>query len=88
MHGVERGDAVDAWRDGAAPPWTCKVTPESDRVMSHPSLREARRFRSGDGTPVLFEWHARFGSGGRIHLRFDASVREVEIGYVGGHLPL
>ena len=80
--------AAGAWRDGAAPPWTCKVTPESDRVMSRPGLREARRFRSGDGARVLFEWHARFGSGGRIHLRFDASVREVEIGYVGGHLPL
>lgn len=37
---------------------------------------------------MIFEWHARFGSGGRIHLRFDASIREVEIGYVGRHLPL
>ena len=80
--------AAGAWRDGAAPSWTCKVTPESDRVMSHPTLREARRFRSVNGTRVIFEWHARFGSGGRIHLRFDARIREVEIGYVGRHLPL
>ena len=80
--------AAGAWRDGAAPSWTCKVTPESDRVMSQPKLREARRFRSVKGTRVIFEWHARFGSGGRIHLRFDARVREIEIGYVGGHLPL
>ncbi|MCY4506512.1 MAG: hypothetical protein OXG35_06080 [Acidobacteria bacterium] len=80
--------AAGAWRDGAAPSWTCKVTPESDRVMSQPRLREARRFRSVRGTRVIFEWHARFGSGGRIHLRFDARVREIEIGYVGGHLPL
>ena len=79
--------AAAAWHDGAAPPWTCKVTPESDRVMDNPKFREARRFRSGDGTRVLFEWHARFGNGGRIHLRFDASVRKVEIGYVGPHLP-
>ena len=56
--------------------------------MSHPTLREARRFRSVKGTRVIFEWHARFGSGGRIHLRFDAGVREVEVGYVGDHLPL
>ena len=80
--------AASAWRDGASPSWTCKVTPESDRVMSQPKLREARRFRSVKGTRVIFKWHARFGSGGRIHLRFDASVREVEIGYVGDHLPL
>ena len=80
--------AAGAWRDGAAPSWTCKVTPESDRVMSHPTLREARRFRSVKGIRVIFEWHARFGSGGRIHLRFDAGVREVEVGYVGDHLPL
>ena len=80
--------AAAAWRDGATPSWTCKVTPESDRVMSQPKLREARRFRSVSGRRLIFEWHARFGSGGRIHLRFDAGVREVEIGYVGGHLPL
>ena len=80
--------AAGAWRDGAAPSWTCKVTPESDRVMSQPRLREARRFRSAKGTRVIFAWHARFGSGGRIHLRFDARVREIEIGYVGSHLPL
>ena len=83
----ELDEAAGAWRHGPAPPWTCKVTPESDRVMKHSRFREARRFRSGGGTRVLFEWHARFGNGGRIHLRFDASVRSVEIGYVGPHLP-
>ena len=80
-------DAAGAWQGGPAPPWTCKVTPESERVTKNPKFREARRFRSCEGTRVLFEWHARFG-GGRIHLRFDASVRAVEIGYVGQHLPL
>ena len=55
--------------------------------MSNPTLHEARRFRSGGGTRVLFEWHARFGSAARIHLRFDARTREIEIGYIGVHLP-
>ena len=39
------------------------------------------------GTRETFEWHARFGDG-RIHLRFDPQSREVEIGYIGPHLPL
>ena len=83
-------EAAAAWRSagGAAPSWTCKVTPESESVMNNQRLREARRFRSVGGARVLFEWHARFGSGGRIHLRFDGGTRTVEIGYVGGHLPL
>ena len=79
-----------AWEGagGAAPPWTCKVTPESESVKNDDKLSEARRFRSGRGGRALFMWHARFGSSGRIHLRFDAQERTVEIGYVGGHLPL
>lgn len=79
-----------AWGKAAGtadPPWTCKVTPESDKLMQHPKLREARRFRSVGGERLLFEWHARYGDGGRIHLRFDARTREIEIGYVGLHLP-
>ena len=72
---------------GDAPSWKTLVTPESGELMKNPRLREARRFRSVNGERVLFEWHARFG-GGRIHLRFDARVQEIEIGYVGGHLPL
>ena len=82
--------AASAWKEagGPAPPWTCKVTPESESVMNSERLREARRFRSVRGERLLFEWHARFGDGGRIHLRFDARAREVEIGYIGVHLPL
>ena len=78
-----------AWEGagGAAPPWTCKVTPESETVKNDVKLREVRRFRSGRGGRALFMWHARFGDSGRIHLRFDARQRTVEIGYVGGHLP-
>ena len=83
-------EAASAWKEagGPAPPWTCKVTPESESVMNSDRLREARRFRSVRGERLLFEWHARFGSSGRIHLRFDADLRTVEIGYVGVHLPL
>lgn len=78
-----------AWRKagGAAPAWTCRVTDESKSVKEEPGLREARRFQSIHGGRVLFTWHARFGSSGRIHLRFDAGARQVEIGHVGGHLP-
>lgn len=78
------------WRviGGTMPPWKSKVTSESEPLMDKPRLREARRFRSHRGTRELFEWHARFGSGGRIHLRFEPSSREVEIGYIGPHLPL
>ena len=82
-------DAAAAdWSDGPAPPWTCKVTNESARVQNNPQLREARRFRSRSGAHEFFFWHARFGNHGRIHLRFDAAAHEVEIGYIGRHLPL
>lgn len=78
------------WRatDATMPDWGGKVTPESDRVRSNPTLIQARRFRSSHGTTVIFDWHARFGNAGRIHLRFDAQSKEVEIGYIGRHLPL
>lgn len=81
-------ESASEWRGGPMPTWKSKVTPESQSVMDDPRLREARRFRSHRGTRELFEWHARFGSGGRIHLRFDPSSLEVEIGYIGLHLPL
>lgn len=71
---------------GAVPPWTCHVTNESESVRNNPALRERRRFQSRSGERALFLWHARFGSAGRIHLRLEH--REVEIGYIGGHLPL
>lgn len=71
-----------------APPWKRKVTDESDQVKNNPTLRRERRFRSHDGTPQDFFWHARFGSSGRIHLRLDPERQEVEIGYIGKHLPL
>ena len=74
--------------DGPAPIWRTRVTPEAPSLMKNPKLREERAFRSHTGTIELFEWHARFGNGGRIHLRFEPQSRIVEIGYIGPHLPL
>lgn len=87
---VSLDESAGEWRvtGGAMPSWTRKVTPESQSVMNDSRLREERRFRAHRDTRELFEWHARFGSSGRIHLRFDPSSREVEIGYIGPHLPL
>ena len=71
-----------------APPWKTKVTPESTLKMKNRFFREARMFQSHLGTREIFERHARFGWSGRIHLRFDPATKEVEIGYIGPHLPL
>ena len=78
------------WRElrGAIPSWRSKVTDESESVKNNDTLREARRFRSQDGSRQLFTWHARYGSSGRIHLRFEPHFYELEIGYIGPHLPL
>ena len=90
---VEKVTMIDGcaatWRTtkSAMPDWGGKVTPESPRVRNNRALIEARRFSSRKGATEIFEWHARFG-GGRIHLRFDAQTKEVEIGYIGKHLPL
>ena len=75
------------WSSGPVPDWICGVRPEGQRVMTTPKLREARRFASGTGSREVFEYHASFGKGGRIHLRVDPARRQVEIGYIGGHLP-
>lgn len=88
LAGLDKSGAE--WRNigGPIPPWTCKVTPESDKVKNNQKLLDARRFMSRRGTRELFEWHARVGSGVRIHLRFEADSKEIEIGYIGPHLPL
>ena len=78
------------WRDhgGSQPRWKYRVTPESQSVRNNSVLIGHRFFKSQSGESKLFEWHARFGSSGRIHLRFDPSSHEIEIGYIGRHLPL
>ena len=87
---VSLDESAREWSDtgGTMPSWKCKVTPESQQVKDNPKLLNARRFKSHQGTQELFEWHAPFGSSGRIHLRFDPGSYEVEIGYIGRHLPL
>jgi len=86
---AELNEDAEKWRrDGGAIEWTRKVVTESESVRNDPRLREARRFSSCSGKRELFLWHVRFGRGWRIHLRFDAGRREVEIGYIGEHLPI
>ena len=72
----------------AAPRYRSYITPESTSTMSMPALVRARTFRNAAGVAQIYEWHARFGGGGRIHFVADASVRSIEIGYIGPHLPL
>ena len=71
-----------------SPPWNVPVTDESDSVKNNARFREERRFRARDGSRVLFYRHTHYGSSGRIHLRFDRSKFEIEIGYIGPHLGL
>ena len=73
---------------GGVPQWKSKVTDESESLKNNAKKREKRRFKSCDGTHQLFLWHARFGDSGRIHLRFDPSLYEIEIGYIGLKLRL
>lgn len=87
---AELNEDAERWRrdGGAMPRWTRRVVNESESVQNNPRLREARRFRSCSGGTKLFMWHVRFGRGWRIHFRFDEKCREVEIGYIGEHLPI
>ena len=86
----ELNHASREWKahGGAAPTWRSKVSPESEKVCQNPMLRAARTFKGEDGFDHFYEWHARCGSGRRIHFRLDAEIRVLEIGYVGNHLPL
>ena len=87
---AELNEDAERWRcdGGAMPRWTRKVVNKSESVRNHPRLREDRRFKSCSGETELFLWHVRLGRGWRIHLRFDAGCRGVEIGYIGPHLPI
>ena len=86
---IELDEAAREWHDdgGPAPRWRTRVTPESKDRMSDSKFVRTRTFMSSIGSHEIFEWHARFGSSGRIHLRFEATSRIVEIGYIGPHLP-
>lgn len=80
--------SADEWlvAGGSAPDWKTKVTRESLTVRNDPDRIAERRFPSQTGGMRTFEWHARFGNNGRIHLHFDAAIREIEVGYIGPHL--
>ena len=77
------------WRDGdePVPEWRTLVSPESAEKMKNKQFRQSRTFRSRSGAQEIYEWHARFGDSGRIHFRFDMEEREIEVGYIGRHLP-
>ena len=79
-----------AWRNdgGPSPSQWDGVRDESKSVKNTPRLSDKRLFRSQDGTRQLFYLHTDFRGGKRIHLRSDPSKREVEIGYIGPHLPI
>lgn len=86
---IDIHDAAADWKahGGPAPRWTTHVTDESRSTKRSRTYLNARRFPSHRGTTELFTWHARFGGAGRIHLRFNAETREVEVGYIGPKLP-
>lgn len=73
---------------GPPPPVSINITNESESVHNNQALRNARIFRSSFGGSQLFMWHARFGNSGRIHFRYIDDTRQIEIGYIGPHLPL
>ena len=77
------------WResDRTCPKWLTRVSPESQQRMNNEDFRNSRKFHSYKGGQEIFEWHARYGDGGRIHFRFDHVQREIEVGYIGPHLP-
>lgn len=83
---TEIDQAAAEWKahGGPAPRWRTRTTDESTSL--EPKYLKERWFPSYRGTSELFTWHARFGKRGRIHLRFDATSREIEIGYIGKHL--
>ena len=72
---------------GPQPLWgKCQVNNESQSVRENPRWAKERIFRSYSGCDKAFEWHTQLGNM-RIHLCLDAGLHEVEIGYIGRHLP-
>ena len=71
--------------------WRCDARDEGNRVKDDPKLRDQRLFRSCHDGEEYFFWHINCGelgdNPGRIHFRFDEITHEVEVGYIGGHLP-
>lgn len=88
LEGLDKAAANWSISKSDAPEWSSKVTNESDSVKNSTNLRNLRRFRSSDGYRREFLWHARYGDGGRIHIRFARNEFLIEVGYIGPHLPL
>lgn len=86
----ELNESVEEWKKikGPAPNWRSSVTPESGTTMRDENYRKLRYFRNGAGTNTMYEWHARYGSGGRIHIVFEPADQTLEVGYIGAHLPI
>lgn len=80
--------SAETWSKDTPLKWRRKVTAESGSLMANKKLRETRCFKNRLGQSQLYEWHARYGSAGRIHLYADPVDFSVEVGYIGPHLPL
>lgn len=80
--------AAIEWIDtgGAHPPWKTEVSPESERAKGYDRVIAERTFKDASGASKFFEWHARYGSAGRIHLIADRGSMKIVIGYIGPHL--
>jgi hypothetical protein len=70
------------------PRWRSFTSSEGSGTQSNPKTIAARTFRGSDGLSVTFFWHVRYGSSGRIHFIFNLVSKELQVGYVGPHLPL
>ena len=78
--------AVRNWRrDGTAEPVLTKVHAESEATTQR--YGNEREFRSASGEKKGFNLHAMMGSGYRVHFRIDKEHKNLEIGYIGEHLP-
>ena len=78
--------AVRNWRRGRMEePILPKVNTESEATMQR--YGKEREFRSAGGEKKVFNLHAMMGSGYRVHFRIDKEHKNLEIGYIGEHLP-
>ena len=82
-------EICEEWRIGTNtfPEFPPDFSRESENVRNDPKLYKKRIFVSSNGVSEIFEWHARFGSSGRIHFRILEDNKKIEIGYIGPHLP-
>lgn len=78
--------AVRNWRrEKTEEPVLPQVNTESEATMQR--YGNEREFRSASGEKKVFNLHAMMGSGYRIHLQIDKEHKNLEIGYIGEHLP-